>query len=178
MGRWIGIVVCLIGASCHFGCDEGLENALADVRINAPEVCKNYCEDQTICEWKGDVEDELDPSAYANEIRRCTISCAYTANDGFFAHEVPEEASDSRIYSTFITGPDFIDALDCFYNAVSSGCDDDEGLFFTAINSVQCELAEACYEDIDADIHYKWESLGSGEGRCLKTGNEDIDFHP
>lgn len=154
-----------------FGCEDGLAEAIEEVRSAAPEVCKDYCEDMVTCEWPASDGDE-EENAFGAAIRRCTVDCAWYMSDGAY---VVEGGVSGNTYTDKVSGKELQEALECVYYAGGYRCSDEGGsdmhIFDPPVESI-CNLCGACFGALGIDYRMMWNDPVSA---CQVTGTQTLE---
>jgi hypothetical protein len=175
--RLAAALVAALAAVLLPACETDLSAALDDVRAVAPEVCKDYCEDELTCEWRS-TSDGLFEEAFSSEVRRCIIDCAFLVDEGAYVSEWSAFEGKPR-YVAHVAGSTVEDVLACLFDLGAYACVEGEDEApdsheLGPITESQCKAAATCLVGLGTDATLTWHVAGDGTGTCVPGGLQGL----
>jgi len=178
--RVLPVVLVLLATCPAPGCDVDpvLGEAIDDVNTAAPKVCKDWCEEATLCYWatliEGDLVvdgDELEKAKVSHK-KACIANCAFRADNGVYVFE-PDNEDDTTTY-TFVehlTGGVWRDYFLCMWDADIWECSEYGFLNIDDSTEENCEARSECHEILDIADQLVWNEENEA---CYHDGYERI----
>ncbi len=179
--RVLSLMSVLLATCLAPGCDTDpvLSEAIDDVNTAAPKVCKDWCEEVTLCYWSMLLEnneglaidgEELE-NAKVSHKEACIANCAFRADNGVYVYGYDHDG-DTTTY-TFVeqlVGSLWTDYFRCIWDADLWECSEN-GLTIDDSTEANCEARDVCHLILDIADQLEWH--GENEA-CYHDGYQHV----
>ncbi len=178
--RVLSLMLVLLATCLASGCDTDpvLGEAIDDVNKAAPKVCKDWCEEVTLCHWSTGIGEnvvvdgeELEEAKVSHK-EACIANCAFRADHGVYVHESDHDG-DTTTY-TFVeqlTGSLWTDYFRCMWDAALWECSENGFLFIDDSTEANCTARDECHQILNISDQLEWH--GENEA-CYHDGYQHV----
>ncbi len=178
--RVLSLALVLLATCLATGCDVDpvLGEAIDDVNTAAPKVCKDYCEEVTLCRWSTGIGEDVVvdgeelENAKVSYKEACIASCAFRADNGVYVFE-PDHNGDTTTY-TFqeqLAGSLWTDYFRCMWDADLWECSEYGIIVIDNSTEANCEARDLCHQILDIADQLVWHAENE---TCYHDGYERI----
>ena len=178
--RVLSLMSVLLATCLASGCDVDpvLGEAIDDVNTAAPKVCKDWCEEVTLCHWStgiGEnvvVDGEELEAAKVSHKEACIASCAFRADNGVYVYEDDHDGDTTTC--TFVEqlpGSLWTDYFRCMWDAALWECSEYGILVIDDTTEANCEARDVCHQILDIADQFVWHDENEA---CYRDGYELI----
>ena len=171
------LAICL-GSGCNV--DPVLGEAIDDVKAAAPKVCKDWCEEATLCYWSTLLENDEDLVIDGEELEEakvshkevCIANCAFRADNGVYVYE-PDHDGDTTTYTfqEHLAGSLWTDYFRCMWDAALWVCSEHGNLIIDDTTEENCTTRDECHQILDIADQFVWHAENE---ECYHDGYERI----
>ncbi len=180
--RVLSLVLVLLATCLAPGCDVDpvLGEAIDDVNTAAPKVCKDWCEEVTLCHWNMLLEnneglaingEELEEAKVSHK-EACIANCAFRADNGVYVYE-PDNDGDTTTY-TFVehlTGSLWTDYFRCIWDTDLWECSEYGIVTIDDSTEANCTARDECHQILNISDQLEWHDENEA---CYHDGYQHV----
>ena len=179
--RVLSLVLVLLAICLASGCDVDpvLGEAIDDVNKAAPSVCKDYCEEVTLCHWSTGIGEDVVvdgeelENAKVSHKEACIAGCAFRADNGVYVHEFDyDDPTTTYTFVEHLSGSLWTDYFRCMWDDDLWECSENGDLVIDDNTEANCTARNECHQILNISDQLEWHD---GENAaCHHDGYERI----
>jgi hypothetical protein len=171
----------LLATCLASGCDVDpvLGEAIDDVNTAAPKVCKDWCEEVTLCYWSTGIGEDVVvdgeelENAKVSHKETCIANCAFRADNGVYVRETDyDDPTTTYTFVEHLAGSLWTDYFRCIWDADLWECSEHGFLIIDDSTEENCVARDECHQILNISDQLEWHD-GENEG-CYHDGYQQV----